>query len=276
MPTNTYFNRFNNNDNERDLLHSLATELIQQNGIDCKYIPREYHSIDWVFGEAKSSFETHHNVEFFIESADTFDGEGELLSKFGIELKDKVTLSVNPRRFTSLTQMPNVREGDLIFFPLNDSLFEITFVSDNRTSFYPSGTIPFIKIECELFKYGNENIDTGIEAIDDLDEVFTPEVSTETMPTGSSEWGADVTYEVGDKTFPSEANWTGLFYEVVETYGMKSSGVAEPEWPKFNGGKVKDNEITWKALGLRNETDQIATESVQILDFSKSDPFKFR
>jgi hypothetical protein len=276
MATNSYFNNFKNNDNEQQLLHNLATELIEINGIDCKYIPREYHTIDYVFGEAESSFKSYYNVEFFIESTDSFEGEGEILSKFGIELKDKLTLSVNPRKFTSLTDMPKVREGDLIFFPLNNSLFEITFVSENRTSFYPTGTIPFIKIECELFKYSNEKIDTGITEIDDLDEVFQPEVNTSTMPTGSSEWNPNLAYAIGDKAFPTIDNWTGLYYEVFDIYGMNTSGVSEPKWPNYNGAKIVDHEVTWIAKGIINEVDQIQKESLQILDFSTNDPFKFR
>jgi hypothetical protein len=276
MATNAYFNNFKNNSNEQDLLHSLATELIEQRGIECMYIPRKYHSIDYVYGEGVSSFETYYNVEFFIESADAFEGDGELLSKFGLELKDKMTLSVNPRKFTLLTNMEKVLEGDLIFLPLNDSLFEITFVSENRTSFYPTGTIPFNKIECELFKYNNEKIDTGIAQIDDMDEVFQPEVNTSTMPTGSGEWNPNREYNKGDKVFPTEDNWTGLYYEVFETYGMKLTNTSEPKWPDYNGAKVVDHEITWIAKGIRNEKDQIQQESLQILDFSDNDPFKFR
>jgi hypothetical protein len=279
MATNPYFNNYKNNENEQNLLHALSTELIEQRGVDLKYIPREFADIDHIFGDVtESSFKEHYIIDMLIENAEEFEGDGELLSKFGIELKNKLTLSVNPRKFTELTgyKLEYPRMGDLIFFPLNNSLFEITFVQDSKIKMLAAGTLPYLKIECELFKYGNEEMDTGIEEIDDMDEVFKPEVNIENIPTGSTEWGKNIVYEIGDKVFPTEDNWTGLYYQVYASRAMKTTGVKEPVWPKYNGGKVVDHEITWIAKGVRNEKDQIKKESVQILDFSNNDPFKFR
>lgn len=171
MALNKYFNLQNdlNHTNEQDLIHKLVEESIQIMGIDVVYLPRELQKEDTLFGEdVISSFTETYPIEMYIESIESFEGEGDLLQKFGLAVKDEVNLTVATRRFEEETGMTVPREGDLIYFPLSKGMFEIKFVEDEQP-FYPLGTLPMYKLRCELFDYSYEQIDTGDEDIDLVD-----------------------------------------------------------------------------------------------------------
>lgn len=170
MAVNSYFNLQNdlNHTNEQDLIHQLNAEAIQIHGIDVVYLPRTLQKEDTLFGEdVLSAFTTSYTIEMFIDSIQSFDGEGDLLQKFGMIVKDELNLTVATRRFTEVTTMAKPLEGDLIYFPLSKGLFEIKFVEDEQP-FYPLGTLPTYKLRCELFDMSSEEFNTGITAIDNI------------------------------------------------------------------------------------------------------------
>ena len=172
MATNPYFNEYVG---EQNLLHDLTVETIRTMGRDMIYIPREYINKDLVFGEdVLSQFRDSYIIEMYIQSVTSFAGQMNIINKFGINITDKVTLQVAKRRFDQevVARDPNIthpREGDLIYFPFNKSLFEINYVED-KLPFFQFGILTTYTLTCELFTYSYENIDTGIDTVDEVQE----------------------------------------------------------------------------------------------------------
>lgn len=169
MTTNKYFshNKFANNQNEQDLIHGFTVEAIQQMGFDMKYIRRETVKLDELFGEdVLSEFSEHWDIEMYLEEAEGFNNS-DVINMFGINIKDQATLHVARRRFQEVTGMQQPMEGDLIFFPLSETFFEIRFVQDER-QFFPLGTLPSFKLTIEFFNYTSEDFNTGDPEIDKI------------------------------------------------------------------------------------------------------------
>lgn len=164
MATNPYIN-LTSYGPEQNLVEDITVELIQGVGQDCYYVPRKYFNIDKIFGEdPESSFEKAYVVEMYIQSFRGFDGT-DIVSQFGIEIKDKVNLLLARRRFREeiTAQDSNItrpREGDLIYFPLSKSLFEINFV-EHENPLYPLGKLYSYMITAELFTYSYEKMTTN-------------------------------------------------------------------------------------------------------------------
>jgi len=163
MATNPYIN-LTNYQPEQNLIEDITVELIQGIGQDCYYVPRQYFNIDKVFGEdPASSFRRSYVIEMYIQSFKGFDGN-DIITQFGLEIKDKISLLMARRRFKEeVTDIDNTitrpREGDLIYFPLSKSLFEINFV-EHENPFYPLGKLYSYQITAELFTYSYEKITT--------------------------------------------------------------------------------------------------------------------
>jgi hypothetical protein len=170
MAKNSYFRDVNS---EQDLLHDLTIETIKIHGRDMVYIPRTFVKEDALFGEDTiSKFEGGVEIEMYIQSIDGFGGDGDFISKFGLEIRDSVELIVSRRRFEESfahdSTITRPREGDLIYFPLSKGLFEIKFV-EHENPFYQIGKLYTYKLSCELFKYSHEDLDTGFSEVDQLE-----------------------------------------------------------------------------------------------------------
>ena len=169
MPTNQYINNHENAP-EQNLLHDLLIESIKFYGIDVYWLPRiSSDNADQILGEdTLSSFSTNHMVEMYIKNVEGFEGQGDFLSKFGLDIRDQITFTLAVRRFDQLDSgYPRPREGDLIYFPLNKKIFEIGFV-EHESMFYPNGALPVYDLRCELFAYNQQTINTGIDEIDQI------------------------------------------------------------------------------------------------------------
>lgn len=200
MPVNHYFQNFNPSKmNEQRLFEDLITESIQIMGHDVYYLPREqWDQTDKIFGEnVNARFENAFKLDMYILNVDGFQGDGEFFSKFGLEIRDNSNFVVSRRTFikhipTSLAMRP--REGDLIYVPLMNKIFEITFVEE-KVLFYTGGNrTPYMfELRCETFRYSNEAIDTGIPEIDVIEDnaSYTIEVSV----SGSGN------YEIGELVY---------------------------------------------------------------------------
>lgn len=171
MATSVYFNNFQGSQ-EQQLIEDLVIESIKMYGHDLYYIPRTRVAYDTLYAEdASSTFRDASMVEMYIKSIDGFDGDGDFISKFGLEIRDRVTFTVARRTFNyevgSAYDLIRPREGDLIFFPLNGKMFEIKFV-EHESIFYQLGALQSFDLICELFEYSNETFSTGIQTIDTL------------------------------------------------------------------------------------------------------------
>ena len=202
MPTNVYFNHAVQS--EQDLHEDLVVESLRFFGHECFYLPRTIVDEDELFGEDTSSkFDDAYSVEMYIENTEGFEGEGDLLSKFGVEVRDQATFVLSRRtwnRFVSLDQnlvtATRPQEGDLIYFPLGNQVFEIRFV-EHENPFYQLGKLNVFKLQCETFEYSHEAFDTGIAELDGVEDSFAYQVSM-TLGSGSGDFvhGETVTQTV--------------------------------------------------------------------------------
>ena len=176
MTLNSY--TLNGATGEQELLQSLVDEQLKFYGIEVYYIPRKYVKKDTVIKEViESKFDDAYPIEAYVDNYEGYGGQGTLLSKFGIEEKDDLTLIISRERFetyisplmkglTNIELYTRPKEGDIIYFPLGDRLFEIKYV-EHEQPFYQLKKNYVYELRCEIFRYEDEVLDTGVEAIDD-------------------------------------------------------------------------------------------------------------
>jgi len=175
MPTNVYFDT--GTKPEQNLYEDLIIEQLRIYGQDCYYIPRNMVSEDKVFGEdSLSKFEDAYLIEMYVDNVDGYEGEKELMSKFGLDIQDDATFTVARRRWEQFVTVDNnlivssrPNEGDLVYWPKGSKLFEITFV-DHDDPFYAVHNLPTYKLKCKTFEYSSEELDTGIAEIDAIED----------------------------------------------------------------------------------------------------------
>ena len=165
--------------NEQRLVQELINEQLRIYGIEVIYIPRKFVRKETIIREVSSSkFDDNFAIEAYINNYDGYTGQGDILSKFGMSLKDEVSLIVSRERFEDFIlpfldeNDPEIeidsrpREGDLVYFPLGQRLFEVKFV-EHENPFYQLGKLYVYELKCELFEYEDEVIDTTIDEIDE-------------------------------------------------------------------------------------------------------------
>jgi len=205
MATNHYFNHYGTDTPDQKLVESIVIESIKSFGIDVHYMPRTEVNTDSIYGEDRiSKFEDARMVEVYIKSIDGFEGDGTFVSNFGLEVRDQITFTIARRRFTELNFETGNRdkeplEGDLIFFPLSDSLFEIKHVQDTNV-FYQMGGLQTFDLVCELFEYADEAIDTGIEELDKIEREESYSIKF-TLGTGAG------TFTVGEQVYQGSTGY---------------------------------------------------------------------
>ncbi|AOO04033.1 neck protein [Synechococcus phage S-RIM2] len=164
---------------EQTFMENLIVESIELYGQDIYYLPRTYVNRDTILNEVESSsFTQALSVRAYVNNVEGWEGQGELLSKFGVRIEDKTTFVFSRKKFTekvddnavlNVEGRPN--EGDLIWFPTTKHLFEISFVEAERP-FYQLGKGYVWECQCELFEYSDEELDTGVAAIDAIETTF--------------------------------------------------------------------------------------------------------
>jgi hypothetical protein len=163
---------------EQRLVEDLIIESIKIYGFDLYYLPRTQVNVDQIFGDAPlAEFDNAIPVEAYLENVDGFGGDGELMSKFGIEIRDTATFVMARSRWedvvglgrSSLLQLPNrPSEGDLLYMPLTKAYFEIKKV-DATNPFFQLGKLYVYKLQCELWQYSSEQLNTDVAEIDSLE-----------------------------------------------------------------------------------------------------------
>jgi len=274
---NKYFNNYAYS-REQDVVEDLILESIKIYGHDVKYLPRSLVKNDHLFGEdTLSKFEEAIDIEMYLKSMEGFEGDGQFLSKFGLEIRDQIVLTVSRKRFDQVITSPKLmtevgynlvfedgnnnepsrqfltgdaateawvqegddylntlnrpREGDLIYFPMMDKIFEVMYV-DDRPVHFQLGRMQSYDLRCELYEYSSEEINTGDSAIDATEDQFS--LNT-------------------------------LIYQFTLEDG---SGIIKSE----DGDSIlQEFEITDTAPAANNSFFQFEADSV--LDFSESNPF---
>ncbi|AMO42885.1 head closure Hc2 [Cyanophage S-RIM50] len=180
---------------EQTFIENLIVESIELYGQDIYYLPRIYINRDTILNEVESSkFEQALAVRAYVNNVDGWEGQGELLSKFGVRIEDKTTFVFSRKKFEekvddnavlNVEGRPN--EGDLIWFPATKHLFEIKFVEAERP-FYQLGKGYVWECQCELFEYSDEQIDTGVAEIDAVETAFANAIKLIMDPGGTGDF----------------------------------------------------------------------------------------
>ena len=272
MPTNVYFDT--GTKPEQHLYEDLMIEQLKIYGQDVFYIPRTLVKEDSLFGEdTLSKFGDAYLIEMYFENVEGYEGEKEIMSKFGLQMNEDVTFVVARRRFEQLVShdsnlivktRPN--EGDLVYFPKVKKIFEITFV-DHDDPFYQVHNIPAFKLKCKTFEYSSEDLDTGITEIDaiETDNSLDQLVYQITMEQSSTTtYNEGLQLEDGTGNVEQEGNTDNLIGE-NETGGDQI--VLETGDYIIQEGYVVDT-IDENAMN-----DFFETQDDNIIDFTESNPF---
>ena len=285
MPTSTYFRNFDAR-NDQELLHSLTTESIQIHGYDVNYIPRTLVNEDTILGEDSiSEYKDAYSVEMFIKSVDGFEGEGDLVSKFGLEVRDQIIFSMSRRAWEGLDIGTRPKEGDLIYFGLTSKLFQIMFV-EHETPFYQAGALPTFDLTCELFTYSDEKLDTDIDEIDVIEQkqsfVRTFELSSvsgtftegETVTGGTSAVTGEVARWDSSTSYLYLINMTGNFTlnEILTGATSTATGTYSTKQTTDETSETLQT-IDSSTSDKVSSNKQFEIDADSVFDFSESNPF---
>ena len=242
MPTNVYFD--NGFTGEQRLYENLIIEQLRAFGHEVYYLPRKLVNEDTLFGEDRlSSFNDAYMIEMYLDNIEGYEGQKEMMTRFGIDMQDEATWVVSKRRFEQListdqnlivSTRPN--EGDLIYFPTAKKLFEISFV-DHDDPFYQIYNLPTFKMRCRTFEYSQEDMATGVA---DIDAIETSESTDALQYQMVLEEGTD----------------SGTNYLLMET-----------------GDYVVQEEYNIDTIDSSSDSDWFETQGDSILDFTETNPF---
>ena len=240
MATNSYFTQ--GTTGEQDLIENLVIEQIKMFGKNVFYMPRTLVNEDTTFTEdALSKFDDAYEIEAYIEDPTGFTGDGDLFTKFGVRISDQVTFIISRKRFTEAVDdnaqlivegRPN--EGDLVYFPMANKIFKIMFV-EHEQPFYQLGKIHVWGLKCELFEFSDEQFDTGVTAIDQIEQDFSVSITINFATGGTGDFTVGEVVAGGTSNITAEVkswdstnrqlqvfNRTGIF-TIPETITGQSS-----------------------------------------------------
>lgn len=293
MPTNHYFSQ--GRLSEQRLYEDLIIEALKIYGQDVYYLPRELVNRDVIFGDdSVSRFENAYKIEMYIESIEGFDGEGDLFTKFGVEIRDACTFVVSRRRWNNLISKYETtetrpfyrpREGDLIFLSLSKSIFEITRVED-QTPFYQLKNLPVFRMRCELFEYNDEDFDTGVEAIDNIEKYHGEKtVLTFDQSAITNEFELNELVEQVNNTFTIRGEISSIdasdsdAYKLIITHTNSLDGVYRTFTTTKNVIGLSSTaygtpfDVGSPQIEEEAQNEQFDLEASEILDFRESNPF---
>lgn len=289
MATNPYFSY--KVKSEQDLYEDLVIESLKMYGQDVYYIPREVVQKDTVFNDALlSRFANAYKIEMYIENVEGFDGEGDLFTKFGVEIRDAATFIMSRRRWnTTIARLEGYdsnkfyrpREGDVIYLPLSESTFQVMSV-ETETPFYQLSNLPVFKMRCELFEYSDEDFDTEIDNIDRIEEFgsFQYVLTMDSSSTGYLR-GEDITQVFDTYTLSGEVvGWSDsdnklYLTNVGSTDGKYREFVTSRQVIGGESNAVATPTLVEELQNIQNSAQEINFDAsnFEFIDFSESNPF---
>jgi hypothetical protein len=293
VATNFYFNNFPSNQitSEQLLVEDLVIEALKIYGMDVYYMPRTTRDqVDYLFGEdTLKEYRTAHPIEMYLENVSGMDGEQDFISKFGLEIRDEATLLVSRLRFRyTVNGLTRPREGDLIFVPLLNNFFEITFVEheDQQTMFYTlgrgrGGNVYVYALKMKQFVFSNEIIDTGIGMIDEQIVDYYPKTRLFLASGGTGKYlNNEIVYQ-GSSLASANAQAlvhdyvTGQYVEVYRVQGNFASGVLKGNTSNSNWtiNVISDTATMNGAFEDIFDNARIEASSDGIIDFTEHNPF---
>jgi hypothetical protein len=298
VSTNHYFNPFPKDQitSEQLLIEDLVIESMKIYGMDVFYLPRTSRDqVDYLFGEdTLKQYVSAYPIEMYMENVTGMDGEGDFISKFGLEIRDEVSMLVSRLRFRYAVGSSNLvrpREGDLIFVPLVNSFFEITFVENenDQAMFYTlgrgrGGNVYLYALKMKQFVFSDEVISTGVDEVDSQIRDHYRRSQLTVSSGGSGNYLADEIIYQGTDLANATAQaivhtWSpntlnidvfrvqGTFANGVNVIGVTSGAV----WQKL--GEINTGAFDNNPFEDIIDNTRIQNEAADILDFSEVNPF---
>lgn len=284
MPTSPYFpTYYQGHPGEQNLAQDLADEQIKLFGTDIYYIPRTTLRDNDLGDIIYSKYQDEFQVEMLLQNVEGFGNNSEFISKFGIRITDEVTFIVSSRRWTqaeaqyqpTLKAPGRPNEGDLLFFPLTKTLYEIKFV-ERRSPFYQFGKLQFMIITAEIYEVGDDKIETGVAEIDDFEKLYSNAISVfvKTGGTGTFTEGETITGGTSGKTGVVKSwNPTTRTLQVIDRTGT----FVENETLTGNTSAAVWVVGTFDTLNNTNsvydQNRQIEDKADDIVDWTERNPF---
>jgi hypothetical protein len=289
MPTNPYVSH--SVTSEQNLYEDLIIESIRMYGEDVYYLPRDVVNRDVILNEdIESQFNNSYTVEMYIENIEGFEGEGNLLAKFGLEIRDEATFIVARKKWVEYVgnnEASQIRpeEGDLIYLPLSKSLFEISFV-EHEQPFYQLSNLPVYKLQAKLFEYNDEEFNTGVAEIDAIESQYA--FTTTLTISGTVGPGFTLNERISQPIGSTGETITGEVVRIDSNLiAVANIETSDNEYHEFTSGATitgLDSGTTGmiaaepQPLFTENNTTQIQNDAFSIIadpviDFSESNPF---
>ena len=304
MTTNFYFNNFPSSQvtSEQLLIEDLVIESMQIHGMDVFYLPRSVRTsneVDYLYGEdTLKEYRVAYPLEMYLENVTGMDGEQDFISKFGLEIRDELTMLVSRRRFKYTTGQSNLlhpREGDLIYVPLVQNFFEITFVEheNDQAMFYTlgrgrGGNVYVYALKMKQFVFSNEIIATGVDEVDEqVRDNYTRSQLNFTLTTGAGNYTADeIVFQSPDGTVANATaqaivhSWsTGAsrklsVYRVQGTFANGSNTIGATSGAYYTtSGLMDETAFDNNAFEDIVDNTRIESEADSIIDFTEINPF---
>lgn len=234
---NVFFNNYASS-GEQKLIEDLIIESIGIYGMECWYIPRTLVNYDKIYGEDPiSEYNSSYYIPMYIKNVQGFGGDGDFLSKFNLQIRDSITFTVARKSFSEEigndAGLDRPQEGDLIWFPQNSKAFVIKFV-EHESIFYQLGALQTWDLECDLWEYSNEILNTGIPEIDQLQKTYA--------------------FDTTNFSIMTEDNW-----QIADENGFPI---------------IQDNYNYEEQVGeFLTDNEPLQTETEEFLDFTHTNPF---
>jgi len=314
VTTNFYFQNFplNQITNEQLLVEDLVIEALGIYGMDVFYMPRssrDPNGVDNLFGEdVLKQYKSAHPIEMYLENVTGMDGEGDFISKFGLEIRDELTLLVSRRRFKYTVgatnfNMPRIgdltssenssptrpREGDLIYIPMIQNFFEVTFVEheNDQAMFYTlgrgrGGNVYVYALKLKQYVFSDEVIETGNSEIDN--QAFDHYRKTRVYVSTSNGNGKFIVGEkvyqgnsINNPTFEAIVHTSvqGRYLDLIRTQGNISNSLIRGETSNSSWTITSSNGMEMANTIFEDISDNflLQTEGSQIIDFTEDNPF---
>ena len=294
MPTNFYFNPFPTNQitSEQLLVEDLVIEAMQIYGMDVFYLPRSSRdSVDLLYGEdTLKTYTSAYPLEMYLEDVTGMEGEGDFMSKFGLEIRDDLTLLVSRRRFAFTVNQLRPNEGDLIYIPLLQNFFEITFVEhENGQAMYYTlgrgrgGNVYVYALKLKQFVFSNEVVETGNAEIDGQIKDAYPRTRLTLNAGGSGTFVPDeIIFVSPDATYANSTAQAivhdyvaGSSVDVYRVRGTFTTGTlrGKTSGATWTLNTVSDTSTMDNAFEDIIDNNRIENESDAIIDFTEHNPF---
>jgi len=290
MATNVYFNPFPKNiTSEQLLVEDLLIEAMQIYGMEVFYLPRSSRDqVDFLYGEdTLKQYTEAYTIEMYLEDVTGMEGEGDFISKFGLEIKDEVTLLISRRRFAATIPQTRPNEGDLIYVPLVQNFFEITYVEheNNQAMYYTLGrgrgaNVYVYALKLKQFVFSNEIIQTGIAEVDEQIRDAYPKTRISLL-SGSGTFiedeivyqGSNLAYATAQAIVYDTTGNTSI--DIIRVIGNFVSGNVRGNTSSSNWiiNTVSDTATMNTAFEDVVDNSRIESEADGILDFTENNPF---